>query len=381
MKNIKIKFLNLKIPQAIMIILIVAILLLSACSSNTTGRIVQDDVIKIGFIGPLTGDVSAYGDGERKGIDLAVEQLNLEGHNIEVIYEDDQCDPKLATLAINKLIYTDDVDVIIGPTCSSAMLAIAPIAEENEVILISPTAGSDEISDAGDFIFRVFMANHYYADKGIEILSEYYGVKKVAVLYIENDFGVNVKDTFTAGFDDVLSLGYSPSEKDFKSILLKVKDYNPDMIYLAGYHPDGALILSQAKELGIQIPFFGSGEVYELDEFLKLSGSASEGFVFPSGATRSGPTQNDFAKKYRAKYNEKPMLYSDFSYDIVNILFEAIDNVGEDPVKIKDYLYDLKDYPGASNNINFDKNGDLEKPSMALRTVEDGKFKTLEVFN
>ncbi len=246
------------------------LILTSGCNRTPTGAATSQEPIKIGFIGPLTGELASWGNNEKQGVELAVKEINdaggINGRKLSIIYEDGQCNPKSAVTAAQKLITVDHVKAIIGETCSSATLAVAPLAEQNKVILISPTSGADSISQAGDFIFRIFIPNNFYAVEGARIIEKELGSKSVAVLYIQNDAGVSTKDRFIQLFKGgkiMLIQGYAPDTTDFKTILLKVKEAEPDLVYLAGYYPDGGLILKQAKELGIKTQFFGCGDSYD----------------------------------------------------------------------------------------------------------------------
>jgi len=344
-----------------------------------------NEPVRIGFIGPLSGELASWGVNEKEGVELAVKSINdaggINGRLIEVIYEDGKCDPKTAATAAQKLINIDKVKFIIGETCSSATLAVAPIAEQNKIILISPTSGADSISQAGDFIFRVFIPNKAYGKAGAKIIEDKFGSKAVAVLYIQNDAGVSVKDDFINNYNGkiVLSEGYAPDTKDFKTLLLKVKEANPELVYLAGYYPDGGLILKQAKELDIKAQFFGCSDAYDSPELLQIAGDSAEGFMFITAGAKSGPGFKDFESKFKAKYGKEPPLFSDFAYDIANMLAQAIKSKGYDAEKVKDYLYQLKNYQGASNIINFDKNGDLVSSDMVMKIVQNSTIKDYAV--
>ncbi|MBW2990827.1 ABC transporter substrate-binding protein [Candidatus Woesearchaeota archaeon] len=367
------------------LLIILALALLTGCAQTPVGQVVKEDTIKIGFIGPLSGELASWGENERLGIELALKEINdaggINGKKIEVIYEDGKCEPKAAATAAQKLINIDKVKAIIGETCSSATLAAAPIAEKNKVILISPVSGADSISQAGDFIFRNFITNNAYAVKGAKIIEQELGSKRVAVLYINNDAGVSTKDKFIEHFNgDIVSVeGYAPDTRDFRTLLLKVKQTNPDLIYLSGYWPDGGLILKQAKELNIETQFFGSNDAYDTPELLEIAGDSADSFIILSAIAHAGPRYDDFENKFKQAYEKEPPIFSEYAYDLANILTLAIKEKGYDSEGIRDYLYDLEDYQGASNVINFDENGDLEHSAMLMKIVEDDEFKNLKV--
>jgi branched-chain amino acid transport system substrate-binding protein len=184
-------------------IIIGAVLLLAviagACLQDT-----QSDEIKIGAILPLTGEAAEYGEDAKLGIDLAVEEINaaggINGKMIQVVYEDSQATPSQGVAAIQKLITVDKVPVIIGAMASSVTLAIAPIAEENKVVLLSPASTAPQITEAGDYIFRNEVSDAYGGKAQAELTWDELGIKNVAILCINNDYGVGTADTFKKNF-------------------------------------------------------------------------------------------------------------------------------------------------------------------------------------
>lgn len=365
--------------------LLIVVAWLSLFSFNLTGKVVDmgtsKEDVRIGFTGPLTGEVSAFGEKERQGIDLAVEEINsnggINGRKVKIIYEDSQCQPRLATLNIQKFVSTG-IKVIIGDTCSSATLAAAPIAEENKVVLISPISGADSISQAGDYIFRNFIPNSYYSEAGAKKLSEM-NVKKVAIMYINNDAGISWKDTFVKNFGGEITNveSYGSQEKDFKTILLKIKENDPELVFLAGYYSDGALILKQAKELGLSQQFFGAGDAFDDPAFIEAAGDASEEFMYLSVPTGYGDKFTLFERKFKSKYGKEPSLFATYGYDTTNVVIEAMKGCGFDSEAIKNCLYKT-DYDGITNHITFDSNGDLVGGNTIIKQIKNGEVLILE---
>lgn len=340
---------------------------------------VEQETVKIGFIGPLSGDLASWGENEKLGVNLALEEINKEGgiigRKVEVIYEDSQCDPKSSVSAAKKLIEIDKVYAIVGDTCSSAVLAIAPFIEANKVVLISPAAGSDKISDAGDYIFRNFISNKMYSVFAAKVFKEDLNKSRAAILYINSEYGVNLSDVFIENFkgEIVFNEGYPEKIKDFRSILSKLNSKQPDIVFLAGYYPDGALILKQAKELGIKTEFFGATDGYEDPQLIELAGTASEGFKFFSVPMGAGPVFEKFSDAYRIKYNKEPQIYSDFAYDAFMVVAKALKAGGLSPEEVKDAMYKT-DYAGASNQIRFNKNGDIIVSKIVIKEIKNGQF-------
>jgi branched-chain amino acid transport system substrate-binding protein len=369
---------SIKILIGLVVLLVIVELILISVkfTGKTIGGELNKEVIKIGFTGPLTGEVSAFGEGERQGIDLAIQELNkeggLDGRKVEIIYEDSQCQPNLAASNVQKLISTG-IEVIIGDTCSSATLAAAPIAEKNKVVLITPISGADSISNSGDYIFRNFIPNSYYSKAGAEKISRM-GIEKVAVMYINNDAGLSWKNTFIESFNGKITNieSYAPQEKDFKTSLLKIKESNPELVFLAGYYSDGALVLKQAKELGLNQQFFGAGDAFDDPAFIEAAGESAEGFMYLSVPAGFGGKFTEFKQKFEKKYKEEPSLFATYAYDTTIIVLEAIKKCGLDSEEIKNCLYKT-DYYGITNHITFDKNGDLVGGETIIKVIKNGK--------
>jgi branched-chain amino acid transport system substrate-binding protein len=337
------------------------------------------ETIKIGAILPLTGEAAVWGQNAKTGIELAKEEINkkggINGRKIEVIYEDSQCDPKTGASAAQKLITVDKVQVIIGDACSSVTLAIAPIANQNKVVLITPGSSADSISQAGEYIFRNYPKNSQFLGKVIELI-EKLDKKKIAILFVNNDYGVGLKDYALQKISKekiVLVEGHNQKETDFRTTLAKLKSINPDAVILATYYEDGSLILKQAKEMKINTLFLGT-DAFDDPKVIEIAKEAAEGLVLSTVKPGAGPKFLEFKKAYLEKYNKEPVILSDFAYDTINIIAEAIEKRNYNGEDIKNYLYSIKNFQGASNLISFDENGDLINPSFTLKTIKNSQF-------
>jgi branched-chain amino acid transport system substrate-binding protein len=340
--------------------------------------------IKIGWIGPLSGDVAFYGRAIKNATDLAIEEINsaggVKGRKIRVLYEDVQMNPKAGTAALTKLITVHKVPVVIQAAGSSVMLAEAPIAEKNKVVLISPTCSNDKIKYAGDYIFRNWPSDSYQgkviADFAVNIL----GKKAVAVLFIDNDYGTGLKDIFLKRFRElggkvVLVEKFAEGTTDFRTQLTKIKTSNADFIYLASHYREGSLVVKQAKELGIMIPFVAVDGCFA-PEFIALSGGAAEGVIIANMRWHPESEEKvvrDFVTKYRAKYGQDPEVYAAAGYDCIKIIAMAIEKGGTRSEAIKNALYKIKDFQGVTGLTSFDEYGEVTK-EYDMFIVKNGKF-------
>jgi len=340
--------------------------------------------IKIGAILPLTGGAGKYGEDAKGGIELSVEQKNakggINGKPIKVIFEDDQSNPQQTVSAFRKLTSIHQLPVIIGGMTSSSALAIAPIAEHDKVVLFSPSASAPVLSMAGDYIFRNELSDAYGGVAQAELTWNKLGIKKVAIIFINNDYGVGVKDaflkTFTGLGGDVPVLeSFEPDAQDFRAQLTRIKQKLPEAIFIIAYK-EAILILRQIKELGIKAKLL-STPVFEDKEIIEKAGKAAEGviYVYYGGFEPKSMDEHirKFVEAFRIKYNRDPGYYGALGYDAMNIVLLAIEKAGIQSVDIKNGLYQIKDFPGVTGKTTFDSNGDVTKP-VILKIVKDGKF-------
>jgi branched-chain amino acid transport system substrate-binding protein len=339
---------------------VVAFMVLVSCNQ-------QNEKIKIGLILPLTGDAAAWGIPPKNGAELAVEEINenggLNGKKIELVIEDDVCDPTKGVAAINKIISVDKPVAIVGAVCSSATLAIAPIAEKNKTVLISPASTNPKITDAGDYIFRVIPSDELRG----KVFAEYIynlGLRNAAIIYINNDGGKGNEQTFTKYFTQLggeilTSQAYATDAKEVKNQILKIKEVKPEFILAISQIQDAVIVLKNAKELNVQIPFYFQTEALEDPKVAELAGDAIKGCTYITFAKEESAEISDFAEKYKAKYGKEPELFSAEAYDAIKLICFALKAGNTD---IKNYLYNIKSYSGASGILSFDKNGDINKP-------------------
>lgn len=367
------KIAKIIIGVIVVVIIVGLIVIFSICRE-------KEEVIKIGAILPLSGESSVYGQQIKEGIETALSSVNK---NIQIVYEDDRGDKKEAVTAAQKLIQIDGVKAILGLMFSGEVLAVAPIAESNKVIIISPTASAVEISDAGDYIFRIWPSDTFEASKTAEFVVKNLGLKKVAVIYIEDDWGKSSKDVFvekTQSMGGIITTieSYLTGANDFRTQLTKIRSLNPDGIYMLSHHKDGALILKQAKELGLKAQFIGQSPIKQA-EFLEIAGESAEGIIYGIMAgydPESGKESVEkFLNDFKSKYDKDPGFLEALGYDslkIVTIIMTECKNPS-DATCIKEKLYQIKDYYGASGLTSFDEYGDATK-TIILKVIKNGQF-------
>jgi branched-chain amino acid transport system substrate-binding protein len=272
------------------------------------------------------------------------------------------------------------VPVIIGAFGSSVTLAIAPVAERNKVVLISASSTADKIRDAGDYIFRNVPPNARQAQTAVEFCLERLKAKRAAILYINNDYGISLRDEFKrrfqrAGGSIVAVEAYNPGARDFRSQLVKIKAAGPTVVFYPGHYQESGLILKQAKELGLKATFVG-GDGSFAPELIQIAGNAAEGSYYTMMAMGYGVADEEikkFVTAFKRKYGEEPSVYAAYAYDALKLIADAIRRGGYTADGIKNALYETKDFKGVTGITRFDKNGEVDKP-FYIYEVKKGKF-------
>jgi branched-chain amino acid transport system substrate-binding protein len=368
-------------PTKIIIGIIVAIIVIAGIwygVSKKPAAPTTKEPIKIGATLPLTGQMSTFGVDVKNAVELAIKEINegggIDGRQIKVIYEDDQCDPKLSVTTVNKLMNVDGVKVIIGPFCSGASLSAAPVAQEKKVLLLSGSATNPKLADYNLF-FRTIPSDAYQGMFGADYVFNKLGKRRVAIAYAQNDYCVGLKDVFKKRFTElggkiVIETEHQEKATDLRTQITKIKNTDAEIVYLIAYPTDAGHFLKQAKELGLNLPIF-SPEVMEDPDVIKIAKEAAEGVLF----TRAKEIKNEeFLNKYKSVYGKEPGAYDAFYYDGVKIIGGALKRCNEDVDCIRNYLVNLKDYPGVSGKINFNENGDLVGAEFMIKTIKNGQF-------
>ncbi len=356
---------------------ILAFLLLSACVQVTPA---QTKEVLFGFIGPLTGNIASIGAPTKDAVELAVQEINsanlIPGKTLKIIYEDDACDPKKSTNAMQKLVGVDKVSAVIGPFCSGPVLAAAPIAEENKVLIMSYSATNPKIRESGDYIFRNVPSDANQGVAGANIVKKR-GAQKVAIIHIQNDWASALVDVFKAeasrlGMEVVAIEEYAPDDADFKTQLAKIKEAKPDALYMLSHPADAVLVLKQASEAGLKMPIVGA-DASKDDTIIAGAGADAEGLTVTLPAVANSSEFEKFAAAYKAKTGKENIAYAPEAYDVVYILAKACAATDCTSTAMKDYLYAMGSYTGASGTYEFDENGEVEK-SYDYFQVKNGKF-------
>jgi branched-chain amino acid transport system substrate-binding protein len=373
--------------KAVMGLLVVVVVLVLAWAAWRPSEGTKGTEWRIGVVLPLTGPGGAYGKQAMDGISLGAREAEKEGlakpQQLKLIVEDSGTDPKRAVSAIMKLIDVDGVKIVIGELASSLTLACAPIAERHHVLLLSPGSSADKISEAGDYVFRIAPIDSYDGQFLAEAIYNRYHLSSTAILHLNNDFGNGLARRFT---DVYVSLGgkvvateaYVIGATDFRTALAKIKASAPEAILLICAGNENVTALKQMKEMAIPGKVFAPSTLND-PELIKTAGNAAEGVVFSAAAfegIRDQRAVSRFLSAFKQEYEREPTTFSAYGYDSVMILLSQIKNFGYDATEVKDALYQMAAFSGASGKTTFDKNGDAQK-ELTLFQVLDGKIRLL----
>ena len=341
------------------------------------------DPIRIAVNCPLTGNAGEYGLSFQRCIDLACKNWNeaggVLGRQVELVYGDSKADANEAATLAQKVTSDPTIFAQVGDFNSACCMAAQPLYAAAEMIQISPTCSHIQFASASEWSFEClgtqsvqgkFMAQWAYDE----------GHRSVAILYLNSDWGISVRDGFATAFEElggsiIATEAYFDGEGDFTAVLTKLRETNPDAVYLACYYNDGSAICLQRERLNWDVPVFCAGTVYS-PKFIELGGTAVENIYTNVGFFPDDPTPEAaaFIEAFNAEYGMNPDYYGACAYDAFNVLMEAIERAGVlDSHTVRDELAKTEGHPGVSGEITFDENGDAQKSYIKL-TIKDGVF-------
>jgi len=344
------------------------------------------DII-VGMYGSLTGDGASFGQSSREGTELAVDEINtgaglLGGRKIRLLVEDDQSKPEEASNAVTKLVTQDKVVAVLGEVASRRSLAAAPVCQKYQVPMISPSSTNERVTEVGDYIFRVCFIDPFQGEVLAKFAFNDLKARKVAILKdIQQDYSVGLTDSiskhFTALGGQVLPpVSYSSGDADFKAILTQVRSQQPDAVFATGYYPEAAIIVRQARELGMKMPILG-GDGWVGDALKNGREALNNTYISNHySADNPDPVVQNFVKAYRAKFNREPDAIAALAYDSVKVLADALTraNSTEGP-KLRDALA-AADVPGVTGRLRINDKRNVDKPAVIQEvTYANGEVK------
>lgn len=365
---------------SIIISIMVLFIVLSGCVEEPE----KEKTVNIGGILPLTGDLGVYGQNVKDGAELAVDEINAAGgiNEKQIIFtcDDNRGEAADTVSAFHKLADMDEVPVILGAVVSTNTLAIAPLAQEKEVVLISIST-SPKLSQWQDgYFFRVLVSDSFQGNVMAQLARDL-GYTEMGVMYINNEYGVGLKDVFVDEFEALggtvlIQVPHDESKTDFRSELTNLKAEHPPAVMLVSYVKEASIIFKQSKELGLKTQWLCS-ETHKSDKFIELVGGAAEGILITYPAT--DPKYSNFKVDYNTKYHKDPGIYAAEGYDMIKTIAMAMEQAGSttNATAIKSAMRQI-DYNGPSGHKVFDEFGDV--PGVYdVWTITNGTFELYDV--
>lgn len=359
----------------------VVALILSGCAGKS-------GAIKIGVAGAHSGDLASYGLPSVKAAELVVADVNakggINGRKVELVIEDDQCKPEVATNTASKLV-SAEVSAVIGHICSGATKAALGIYKDSKIVTISPSATNPPLTQSGEYpnFFRTIAPDDAQAKLAIAFIRDKLNLKKLAVLHDKGDYGKGFAELCQqsakdVGIEVVLFEGVNPGAPDYSAVVNKIGNSGADGVVWGGYHPEASKLVQQMKDKGMNIPFVSDDGVKD-DTFISVAGKYAEG-VYATGPTdtSTNPLAIKAIADHKAKYGEEPGAFFLNAYAATMAVVNAMQKA-----KSTDYAAVTKALRSEHvetplGSITFDERGDVVGFGFSVYQVQNGKYVMLK---
>lgn len=343
---------------------------------------------RVGLFIPLTGSHATSGSDALNGAKLAVDEINEQGgvleHPVNLIVKDTESRTEQVASLVGEMIDMEKVVALIGEITTDRTLAAAPIAQERGIPLITPSATDEKITAVGDYVFRVCYTDAFQAAMMTKFARSL-EVDRVAMLFDgDNPYGTSLSSAFKVDFvkqggSIVAEETFRAGDVDYATQLNAIKLKNPEIVFLPSYFAEAAVIIKQARQLGIEAPFLGT-DGWDSSDLLKFAGQAANNCYFAShfSSEHLSDRAKSFNEAYRARFQAAPPTIAALTYDAIWLLVDALKRGGSTTsTELRAALAETKDFAGVTGTIAFDQNRNPKKQGIILR-VQDGKFTYLE---
>lgn len=355
------------------------------------GAAASAESVKVGLIAPLTGEVAVYGNAVKEAVQLYIDDFNAADHpfDINLIIYDDKGDPTEAMNAYNKLVYQDDIAVLLGPVTSSPTFGVAEASVDDGIPALTPTATHPDVTTYGDNFFRACFEDPFQGGSMAKFASSELKATTAAIIYNNADtYSIGLRDAFMKTAEEVgltvtTTEAYGASDIDFRAQLTNIIKTNPDVLFIPYYYNVTYMICSQARELGYTGTFLG---VDGTDGVLAIEGadvSVFDGMYFANhySADSDSPITQAFIKEYKERYGTTPNALAALGYDGAMIVCDALERVYNDGVKIDgESSYEAiiealraTEVDGVTGHITFDENNNPIK-TLSVIQIKDGAY-------
>jgi len=360
--------------------------LVLACALVSASCSLGPRTVKIGVAGPMTGPQAKQGTDFLHGVQLAAAEWNARGgvlgKKIEVIYEDDRGDPKDAVAVANKLV-NQNVAAVIGHYGSSCSIPASAVYYEAGVVQITPSSTNPDLTlrDRRTTVFRACGRDDQQGAMAARFVGQTLKKKRVAILDDKTTYGQGLAGEFQKNLDPSVKVTtyehITQGDKDFSAVLTKIKSQAPEVLYFGGYYPEGGLIVTQMRRLGMKA-LFVSGDATIEQEFLNIAGRDAEGSYLSYGPPVEGiQSARKFVEAYQAQYGQLGP-YSLYAYDAANVVLKGMELAGSpEGAKVAAAIHS-NSFAGARGFLEFDGNGDLKNSPYVMWVVKGGKFEAVK---
>jgi branched-chain amino acid transport system substrate-binding protein len=349
------------------------------------GDCTLDEPVKVGVVFSQTGGAAVYGATQRNGVQLAADELNERGGvTYELVIEDDASDPAQGITAFEKLINQDQVSIIIGPTLSNTAFSTDPIAQDAGVPVLGVSNTAAGITEIGEYIWRNSLTEQQVIPQTIEAAAESFGLEQVGVLYGDDDsFTVSGYETFVDALEDqgieiVTTQTFAKGDTDFAPQLTAARNAGPDALIVSALAEEAALILQQARDLGLDVPVVG-GNGFNSPAVIEQAGEAAEGVVVGAAwnSASEEPATADFIAAYEEAYGSAPDQFAAQAHAGMHLVAMAVERgCSAEPDSIRDGFGELEGVETVLGDFSFNEDRDADHPAV-VQIVEGGRFAIL----
>lgn len=355
-------------------------------SASTLGAGAAHADILIATAGPMTGDYAAFGMQMQRGAEAAVEEINAAGgvlgEQIRLVVGDDACDPKQATAVANDLA-SQGVVFVAGHFCSGSSIPASDVYIDEGILQISPASTNPAFTEgpAEKGVTTIFRTCGRDDQQGVfagKWLAENYAGKNVAIIHDKSTYGKGIADLTKKvmnehGLQEAMYEAYTAGEQDYTALITKMKSANIDVIYLGGYHTEGALIIRQAREQGLNAQLIGE-DAFVTDEFWSIAGDAGEGTMMTFGPDpRQMASAKEVVEKFQAQ-NYDPEGYTLYTYAAFQVWKAAVEKAGTTDAEAVAAEIHGKVFPTVLGHLTFDEKGDITNPAYVWYIWSKGKY-------
>jgi branched-chain amino acid transport system substrate-binding protein len=352
-----------------------------AADPSTAAAPAATDKVVLGHFASLTGDTASFGISTKKGVDLAAKIYNAaggyNGKPVEVITYDDQSKPEEASTMVTKLITQDNVNALLGEVASKLSIVAADVAMRHKTPMVSPSSTNPKVTEKGEYIFRICFIDPFQGQVMAKFAKENMKAKTAAILRdVEQDYSVGLADYFKKAFEEnggkvVIDTSYTSKDTDFKAQLTEIKSKKPDVVFVPGYYNQVALILKQARGMGIKQPVLG-GDGWESPDLVKVAGKdALENTFFSNhyAPDTKDPGAQNFIEAFKKEYNgELPDAMAALGFDAFNVTMDAMKRAGSNAREaVKNALASTAGFKGVTGEISLDASRNAVKSAVVLK--------------